>query len=145
MPTCFHASLAVYDLFMIGTINQNSYTTFMTLLIFPLKTDSFHSAWKFLLLLCFVGFFLFFSFFFFFLVGMAVLNCCSLSGVSVNDTLQLENTSFLSFSLLGSACFYSPSLLGKGGEKDIFNNAFQTQRLERTEELPAHLAQDAIM
>lgn len=36
--------------------------------------------------------------FFFFLVDMVVLSCCNLSSVSVNDSLQLKNTSFLPLS-----------------------------------------------
>ena len=106
--SCFPGSIwFIHDLYYQPEKLYHFSRFFLILLIFPLKTDSFTV-----------------SELFFFLVDV-VLNCCNLSGVSVNDTLQLKNTSFLSLSFAWNCMFLVPKPLGKRRKNATFNNAFQ--------------------
>jgi hypothetical protein len=106
--SCFPGSIwFIHDLYYQPEKLYHFSRFFLILLIFPLKTDSFTV-----------------SELFFFLVDV-VLNCCNLSGVSINDTLQLKNTSFLSLSFAWNCMFLVPKPLGKRRKNATFNNAFQ--------------------
>lgn len=74
---------------------------------------------------------------------MVLLNCCNLGSVSVNDSLQLKNTSFLALSFTWNCMLLIPKPIRQEEKKCCFQQSISNIRV-RESGRAAHLEQDRI-